>query len=333
MTLRRARLDETFTAAPYDPAPAESRINLGAGEQLSVRDLLRGLLLASANDAAATLAEGVAGSESAFVRAMNREARRLGLRGTHFANPIGLDDAGNYSTARDLATLAMAVRRSAFARATMDLPRATLRTGARVRRIVNRNVLVRRVPWVDGVKTGYTSSAGYVLVGSARRRGVNVVSVVLAEPSEDARFRDSLALLRWGLGRYRRVQPVVRGRALARADVRYGGGTTVALAAARSSARVVRRGRRVSVALRLPRELEGPLPAGRRVGTVLVRVGRRVVDRVPVVTVEPVPAPSRVERIKEVVVRPWAIAAIGAFALLAASLLLALSRRRRRTPA
>jgi D-alanyl-D-alanine carboxypeptidase (penicillin-binding protein 5/6) len=328
LSIRRARLDETFTAAPYQASAAESRINLRDGERLSVRDLLRGLLLASANDAAVTLAEGVAGSESAFVRLMNREARRLGLRGTSYSDPIGLD--GDYSSARDLARLAILLRRSDFARRTMNLERATLRTGDGVRRVVNRNVLVREVPWVNGVKTGYTAAAGYVLIGSAQRRGVDVVSVVLGEPSEAARFRDTLALLRWGLGRYKRVTPVRRGRTIARTDVRYGGGATVALAPARSASRVVRRGRRVSTLVRVPHELRGPLPAGRRVGTVVVRVGGREVDRVPVVTAQRVPAPSRVEQLSEAVLRPLVLLP-AALALIAVSLSVGLARRRRKT--
>ncbi len=328
LSIRRARLDETFAAAPYQASAAESRINLRDGEQLTVRDLLRGLLLASANDAAVTLAQGVAGSEGAFVRVMNREARRLGLRGTAYSDPIGLE--GDYSSARDLARLAILLRRSSFARRTMNLPRATLRTGDRVRRVVNRNLLVRAVPWVNGVKTGYTSAAGYVLVGSAQRRGVDVVSVVLGEPSAAARFRDTLALLRWGLTRYKRVTPVRRGATIARADVRYGGGATVALAPGRSSTRVVRRGRRVSTALRVPRELRGPLPAGRAVGTVVVRVDGRQVDRVPVVTRQRVPAPSRVEQLSEAVLRPLVLVP-AALLLVAVSLTVALARRRRKT--
>ena len=330
LSIRRARLDETFPAAPYEASAAESRINLRAGEQLTVRDLLRGLLLASANDAAVTLAEGVAGSEAAFVRLMNREARRLGLRGTAYSDPIGL--SGDYSSARDLARMAILLRRSRFARATMDLSRATLRTGDRPRRVVNRNMLVRAVPWVNGVKTGYTAAAGYVLVGSAKRRGVDVVSVVLGEPSAAARFRDTLALLRWGLRRYEKVTPVRRGRTVARPTVRYGGGATVAVAPARSSARVVRRGARVTTVPRLPAELRGPLPAGRMVGTMAVRVDGRVVDRVPVVTAQRVPAPSRVEQVREAVLRPWVLAPV-AIVLIAVSLSVALARRRRRTPA
>lgn len=330
LTLRRARLEETFVAPPYSPAPAESRINLRTGESLTVRDLLRALLLASANDAAVTLAQGVAGTTEDFVGAMNREARRLGLRDTSYSNPIGLDDPANYSTARDLAALALVLRRSAFARRTTDLERATLRSGARVRQIVNRNELVGEEAWVDGVKTGFTSSAGYVLVGSATRGRVTVVSVVLGEASKAARNRDSLSLLRYGLSAYRSVAPVRRGQVLARPAVRLQGSLTVPVAAARSSSHVVRRGRRVTVRERLPSVLEGPLPAGRRVGTALVRSGRRVIDRVPLVTGAAVPAPSSSERVKQAVTAPWLAVAALLLLLAGGSLLLLQARRRRR---
>src|SRR5919199_1112823 len=106
LTLERAKLSDTFTAARYFPPPIESQIGLQPGERMKVRDLMRGLLVESANDAAMTLAQGVAGSPRAFVRAMNERAQQLGLRDTHYSNPIGLDQAGNYSSARDLVRLA-----------------------------------------------------------------------------------------------------------------------------------------------------------------------------------------------------------------------------------
>ena len=102
---------------------------------------------------------------------MNRRARELGLTHTHYANAIGLDDPGNYSSAEDLVKLTLILRRNAFFRAVTDLPRATLRSGAHARTIVNRNLLVRAVPEVNGVKTGHTSSAGYILVGLGDQEG------------------------------------------------------------------------------------------------------------------------------------------------------------------
>jgi D-alanyl-D-alanine carboxypeptidase (penicillin-binding protein 5/6) len=332
LTIRHASLTDTFVAPEYDATPAESRIDLRAGEGMRVRDLLRALLLASANDAAVTLAQGVAGSTARFVRWMNREARRLQLRNTSYANPVGLDDPANFSSARDLATLAIALRRSAFARRTTNLERATLRTGDRVRRIVNRNTLVRKVPAVDGMKTGYTSGAGYILVGSATRGPITVVSAVLGEPSDLARQRDTLALLRWGLARYKFVRPVVGGAAAALAGVRLGGDARVPLIPSRSAAFVVRRGRAVRAVVSAPRELRGPLPVRRRVGTIVVREGRRVLDRVPLVTARPVPGPTTVERLKAAARAPWVILGAGALGLIViCSLVLAFTRRRAKT--
>ncbi len=196
VALERDDLDDVFSAADYDPGPAESQIGLRSGERMSVRDLLRAALLPSANDAAATLAIGTVGSTPDFVREMNRRAQALGLSNTHFANPIGLDDPENYSTAKDLARLAIRLRRYEFFRRTVDLENATLRSGAMDRTVPNRNRLVGRIDAVNGVKTGYTRRAGNVLVGSATRDGVTVISVVLGAPSERARDSDSLTLLR-----------------------------------------------------------------------------------------------------------------------------------------
>jgi serine-type D-Ala-D-Ala carboxypeptidase (penicillin-binding protein 5/6) len=331
LTLKRAKLDDVYTSPGYDGDPAESIIDLQAGEKLTVRDLFRGLMLASANDAAATLARGISGTTAAFVRLMNREARRLGLDETSYANPIGLDDPDNYSTPRDLARLAIVLRRNRFARETMDLPGATLRTGNEPRRLKNRNVLVRRIPIVNGVKTGHTNLAGYILVGSATRKGVTVVSVVLGEPSANARDADSIALLDYGLDRYKRVRPVRTGQLVGHATVRYGAGASTQLVAGASFRRVVRRGRKVTVTpVGLPAELEGPLPAGRRAGTLVVRAGNRVVARVPVVTGEPVPPPKKLEQAKEAVLRPVVLIPAVVLVVVVGSLLVAGVTRRRR---
>ena len=200
----------------------ESQIGLRPGERMRVSDLFEALLLESANDAAVTLAEGVSGSRSAFVADMNARAEQLGLADTSYANPIGLDDPSNYSTASDLARLTFdLMQRPRFARV-VDLPAAELESGARPRVVDNRNTLIAAYPFVDGVKTGHTSQAGYVLIGSAKSRiGGNVIAVVMGEPSEAARDADTLKLLRWGLGRFRRVRVLDRSRPLARAAIEY----------------------------------------------------------------------------------------------------------------
>ena len=153
----------------------------------------------------------------------------------------------------------------------------------------NRNRLVARYPWVTGIKTGHTILAGDVLVGSARGRGgARVISVVLGEPSEAARDADTVALLRWGLGRFHRVRALDPARPLARADIEYR--DERAPARTRPAATVlVRDGERVRRRVRAPEEVEGPLPAGERVGSVTVLVDGRPVRRVALVTARDVP--------------------------------------------
>jgi D-alanyl-D-alanine carboxypeptidase (penicillin-binding protein 5/6) len=297
LTLERSNLDDVVAAAPYSPAPAESVINLRTGERLTVRDLLRGLLLASANDAAETLAAHVAGSQAAFVREMNARAAQLHLRNTHYANAIGLDEAGNYSTARDLVTLAQVLLRKPFFAVTVDRKRATLTSGSHVRHIVNRNSLVREFPFVDGVKTGHTLQAGYVLVGAAERHGVRLVSAVLGDPSENARDSDTLALLRYGFPRYRSVLAVHRGQVLARPALKDRGGHAD-LIAARALTEVVRAGERPAVRVTgVPGQLDGPLAAGARVGEVVLMRRGRAIARTPLVTAAPVAQASLADRL------------------------------------
>lgn len=327
VTLERAKLSRVLTTVRYRGAPAESVIGLRAGEHLTVADLLRGVLLASANDAAATLAARIGGSQRAFVALMNRRARELGLRNTHYANAIGLDAPDHYSSAEDLVKLTLILRRNEFFRAVTNLPRATLRSGGHQRTIVNRNVLVRSVPEVNGVKTGYTSSAGYILVGSATSKtGVTVISAVLDEPTEAARDADSLALLRYGLRRYHRIAPVRRGQAFASVKLAHRD-ERAQLVAARTVVRTARRNERIYTRMRdVPPELDGPLPAGTRVGTIEVRWRGRTVARVPLVTRTAIAEASVWQRGDDLLGRTLTVVILCGVAL--ASLQLVLLRRR-----
>ena len=306
LTLERAKPSDVFRAADYNAGAIESKIGLREGERMRVQDLLVALLLESANDAAVTLAEGVSGSRGQFVADMNARAAELGLDETSYANPIGLDDPDNYSSARDLAALARVLLRNDRFADIVDMPVATLRSGARRRTIDNRNRLIASHPFVDGVKTGRTRSAGYVLVGSATRGGASVVSVVLGTASEAARDADSLTLLEWGLDQYRRVRPVRAGRELGEAAVKHFDDRSVALEASRSVSLTVRRGARVRTRVEAPGELEGPLPAGRRVGTAMVLVNGKPAARVPLVTASSVPEAGFIRRSGQAI--GWAVA-------------------------
>ena len=183
--------------------------------QIEVRDLLYGLLLVSGNDAAETLAVASAGSREEFVEQMNATARASASSDTSYANPVGLDEAGNYSSATDLTTLAIKLRRDSLFRQIFDTATTTIQSGAHPRSLTNRNVLVQTVPYVNGVKTGYTIEAGNVLVGSGEQKGVELVSAVLGAPSESERDSATLALLDYGFSLYHQRTPVKKGEQLA----------------------------------------------------------------------------------------------------------------------
>ena len=293
LTLERSRSSQVFTGTDYQAGAAESKINLAKGERMRVGDLLEALLLESANDAAVALAQGVSGSREQFVKDMNARARELGLRGTSYANPIGLDDPSNYSTATDLARLTRRLLRNRRFAQIVRMPSAQLESGSRPRVVNNRNDLVREgMRPATGVKTGHTGSAGYVLVGSAQApNGAKVVSVVLGEPGEAARDSESLAALRWGVAQYRRVGVLDADKPVARAAVELRG-EKVALVPKTDLNLTLRRGQRVRDRVRAPEEVEGPLEAGSRVGAIEILQGDRVIRRVPLVTAAEVKAAS-----------------------------------------
>jgi serine-type D-Ala-D-Ala carboxypeptidase (penicillin-binding protein 5/6) len=335
LTLEQADLDDTFTASGYRPIPVESQIGLIPGERMTVRDLMRGLLAESGNDAAMTLAEGVAGSERAFVRRMNRRARRLGLRDTRYGNPIGLDEEGAHSSAHDLVKLATLLRSKPFFRRTVNSPTVVLTSGDHPRRFANRNDLVRTVKWVNGVKTGHTRGAGYVLVGSGRKNGIQVVSAVLGTPSEAARDADTLALLSFGRRAFQRITAAPEGAGVGvSVPIRYRRGAELELVVGPNGERtVVPRGRRDSVTIRpirRPREVQGPIAAGAELGEAEVLQDGRRIATVPLVASAEVPAAGLAQRTKSWFTRPLAV--VLAFAVLSATVLLARRRRRPRGP-
>jgi D-alanyl-D-alanine carboxypeptidase (penicillin-binding protein 5/6) len=324
VTLDHANLNDTFVTVPYRGLAVESTAGFRGGERVKVRDLLRALLVASANDAAQTLAVRVGGSTEKFVAMMNARARRLGLTHTHFANPIGLDAAGNYSSATDLVKMGLILRMNAFARATMNLPKVTLQSGAHKRTLKNRDTLIGRVPFMNGIKTGHTQTAGYILVGSASRRGVTLVSAVLATGSDGARNADTLALMRYGFKRYQAIVAVKPQHVYATVGVK-DHDQRVDLVSKSAIRRVVRRGQKITTKPVVPDQLTGPLAAGAKAGTLNVIYRRRVVDRVPLVTTAPVAAPATAARIKDDIIGP---AGLVVAVVVACTLYFVLRRRR-----
>jgi serine-type D-Ala-D-Ala carboxypeptidase (penicillin-binding protein 5/6) len=304
VTLHQTRLRDMFTDPDYYPASEDSQIGLEPGERMSVHDLLIAMLLPSADDAAEDLAFNVGhGSVSRFVAMMNARARELHLTHTHYSTPIGLDTPGNYSSAQDLVTLARYdLRSEPFLRAVVSKRGAVLRTGEHVRAVTNLNDLVDRYSWVNGVKTGHTLDAGYVLVASGTRDGMTLIDAVLGAPSEAGRDAAALALLEYGFANFRLQSPVHRGEVLARSLVKDNAQAHARLIAASTYTHVFPRSAPVRVRVRAPIQLAGPLPAGTVVGSAVITAGGRVQARVPLLLAQALPKIEPSKNLQRVVV-------------------------------
>jgi serine-type D-Ala-D-Ala carboxypeptidase (penicillin-binding protein 5/6) len=315
LALEDAKLSDIVVAPRYRAAVAESVMGLRTGERITVADLIRAAMIYSANDAANALADHLGGgSIDSFVRQMNRRAQQLGLANTHYSNPIGLDAPGNYSTAEDLVKLTIELRKFSFFRRTVRQPKITLQSGARPRTFTNRNNLVGSTasPWVDGVKTGHTLQAGYVLVASGRQHGVSLIAADLGAPSVAARNSDSLTLLRWGYGKYIARQAVARGQVLGPGiPIRYRPGAVLNLVAVRTVHRWVLHGTHFERVVRgVPSEVEGPIEQGRKLGEVDVYATephgeRRLVTTVSLAAASEVPATTAARKVQTAVTAPW----------------------------
>jgi D-alanyl-D-alanine carboxypeptidase (penicillin-binding protein 5/6) len=214
----------------------------------------------------------------------------------------------------------------------VDTPRATLHTGARTRTVVNHNDLVGEVPWINGVKTGYTPAAGYVLVGSGTRKGVTLISVVMGARTIAARDDDTLALLRYGFSLYRLERAIRPGQTLDRARV-VDGERNVPLVAGHALRATVRRGQRARVRVHAPGSVPAPIHRGERIGRATVTVGDQNVGNVPLVagrSVRAVEADSLAARADDLLPGPRAAAwgLVGVLATAAVVGVLVATRRR-----
>jgi D-alanyl-D-alanine carboxypeptidase (penicillin-binding protein 5/6) len=319
--------DKIVEAQPYEYEYGESVMGLQAGEKISVRDLLYGLILLSAGDAANTLAIDSAGSVKKFVIQMNRYASALGLTNTHYANPVGLDQKGNYSSALDLATLTEELLKDpAFAKIS-DTRETTLKSVHPKRKIKSINELLEMASWVTGVKTGHTWKAGYVLVGSGSRRGIRLISVAIDAPTDETRFSDNLELLEWGFRQYHRQKVLNAGEELATAAIRYSGGE-LPLVVAHSLKVAMRDGQQAEVVVDAPQKVSGPIRRGARLGTATVSVAGLRAGTVPLVASRSIPAASSFDKARGWIGEHLVLLAVAGCAILIGAILLGRSVRR-----
>jgi serine-type D-Ala-D-Ala carboxypeptidase (penicillin-binding protein 5/6) len=273
VALKHLRPDDAVKVGSGAVRVGGSRIPLAAGQTVSVRDLLEGALIQSANDAADALAAAASDYDvPLFVQWMNEEAQRLGLRDTHFVRPDGLDTAGHLSSARDVAVLAQVAMHSPIVRAIVRKRVDTIEGGTVV--LHTWNDLLGVFPGLIGVKTGHTSKAGWCEVAAARRRGYTIYAVILGSPTRTQRNADLDRLLAWGVSRYRTLTLVGR-RAVAHVALPYGR-AALPLVASRPLVRVVRRGKPLVERVVAPAAIALPVRRGAVLGRIEVWSGEQL---------------------------------------------------------
>lgn len=273
-----------------------SRMFINVGQAVRVEDLMRGVIIQSGNDAAVSLAEAVGGTEGGFAVLMNRKAADLGMSKSHFVNATGLPDPQHYSTAYDLARLALSLMR--------DFPQHYHYYSEREFtynniKQDNRNPLLYRNIGVDGIKTGHTEEAGYGLIASSLRDGRRLVLVVNGLPNMQARADESARLLDWAYREYGLYPLLKKGEMLEEATVWLGQSEKVKLAAATDATvglpRTARKDLRVMLSFTQP--MPAPLAAGQEVGKITITMPGREPITVPLVTIEAVEEVGFFERL------------------------------------
>ena len=258
-----------------------SSMYLKEGEVLTVQELLYGLMLHSGNDAAVALAIYCGGTVEGFAQLMNDKAHRLGLSGTHFENPNGLDSPGHYSTARDLAVLSVyAMRNPIFSKIVST---KTVTVGERSLR--NHNKLLWRIEGADGVKTGFTKAAGRILVSSAMRDGRRLVAVTINAPDD---WRDHQALLEDGFDRYNVQKIVSKDDILGETEVAAGDAGVVQLKAVDDFYYALAAEELPQIILQEPGFVYAPVAEGQTAGFAYICIGDQPVGKIPLVYAETV---------------------------------------------
>ena len=253
-----------------------SSMYLKEGEVLTLQELLYGLMLSSGNDAAVALAIYCGGTVEGFAELMNDKARILGLKNTHFENPNGLDSPGHYSTARDLAVLAAYAMENPIFYKTVSAK--TVKVGER--HLSNHNKLLWKVDGADGVKTGFTKSAGRILVSSATRDGRRIIAVTINDPAD---WNDHATLLEEGFARYTLKTLVSAGDTVGTVEVIGGDNCRVEIKAAEDFSYPVAEGENLCLALPGPGFVYAPAVEGSDAGFVYVLLGGKAVGKVPAV--------------------------------------------------
>ena len=261
-----------------------SRMFLDLNTEVPIKELQQGVIIQSGNDASVTIAERVAGSESAFAEMMNYQAEKIGMTNSHFTNATGLPDPELYTTARDMASLARAMIKNFPESYQIYQQKEFFYNNIKQQ---NRNRLLWRDSTVDGIKTGHTSTAGYCLVASAQRQGMRLIAVVLGAQSDSSRAEQAQTLLNYGFRVFKTEELAQKNQVISKMPVWKGSKAMLPIGFIEDAYVTVPQGQaKVETAVSVKPELIAPIPLGTPVGVMQVKLNGEVIAEQPVVALE-----------------------------------------------
>ena len=284
----KIHLNDMVTASEHASSMGGSDIWLEPGEKMTVNDMIKATVVASANDAAVALAELVCGSEETFVSRMNEKAKQLGMKETVFKNCNGLDEDGHVTSAYDVAVMSRELIKHKKIYEYTGIWMDELRGGKT--QIVNTNKLLKSYSGITGLKTGTTSKAGSCITATAQRNGLSLISVVLGSESGKQRFKDAAALLDYGFANYAMYTPKTPQKAITEIPVTNGMSESVKTTAFVNDRFMIKAGddKNITCSVKLRESLQAPVKKGDKVGTIVYMCGKEKAGEYPVKAAEDV---------------------------------------------
>lgn len=252
-----------------------SQLYFEPGEQKTVEQLLKGIAVASANDACVAIAEHIAGTEEVFVKKMNEKATQLGMNNTQFMNTNGLPEEGHYTSARDIALMSRELLKYPMIHKWLKIWMSSMKVGKKGRatlELVNTNRLIRTYPGANGIKTGFTQEARYCLSASATRNNFTLIAVVLGSPTSQVRFVESKKLLDYGFASYESLVVAKNKGVIKEINVEKGKSDKVNIIAKEDLRVLVKKGNKQDIKkeIVLPEAIKAPFEKGQKVGEIIV---------------------------------------------------------------
>lgn len=285
-------LDDMVVASSYAASMGGSQIYLQAQEQMSVSDLIKGVAIASANDAIVALAEAVSGTEEKFVEAMNKKALELGLENTNFKNATGFDEANHYSSAYDMAIIGIELVKHQEILDYSSLYESYIREDTTNKFwLVNTNKLVRYYQGVDGLKTGYTSEAGYCLTATANKNSMRLVGVIMGSESSESRNDEMISLLDYGYNNFNLDTLLTTNTIVGEIEIDKASLDLVSIYPLRDYNilnEISSNNRDIIYSLVIDDNLVAPLKSGDIIGSIEIIENMNVIDKIPAIVVDDV---------------------------------------------